>query len=150
MDFDQVIEKTKFLTRRQAATMTIEINIYGNRRDTSLVGNTLSSLGLYLQQPVSGFEGHQYYNPHFLHMQELSGIDVQETPIFDIGEGAVSMELGATNAAESAEVVGGSEEITSILDSLSQNTMLQKRGGSSGLRTALKEYDKQKSIKPAV
>lgn len=137
VDLQEVHRRTKSLHPGKVATMVVEVNVYGSRDDAMLIGNFLSTLGLYLQQPVLRRYGVQYYNPHFLPMG-----DIDETPLFEVGSG-IRMERQLRPAASHSSDPGeddAGEEVQSILDSLSRGTVLGKRGGDSGICTVLKEY----------
>lgn len=143
INLKEVEYKTKSLKRSQVASMTIDVNIYGNRDNAELTGNVFSSLGLYLQQPILQRNGTRYYNPHFFHMDEIS-----ETPIFELDYGISGNQQRLHNAshdgnsnAENSTDTGqdSSEDVSSILNSLTQSTAIGKRAGDTGLITVLKE-----------
>ncbi|KAJ4416804.1 hypothetical protein N0V82_006533 [Gnomoniopsis sp. IMI 355080] len=145
IDLKEMEHKTASLKRRQVASTTIDVNIYGHKNDAELTGNILSSLGLYLQQPILQRDGTRYYNPHFFHMDEIS-----ETPTFELDVGVGGSQLRLNNASHDANPNANDstdtgqdsgEDVSSILDSLTQSTVIGKRAGDIGLITLLKEYE---------
>lgn len=143
MDLKEAERSTNSLKPSEVVSMTIDVNIYGHRDNAELTGRVTSSLGLYIQQPVLQRSGTKYYNPHFFHMDEIS-----ETPIFRLDyhmngnqprlEGSVHD--GNSNVYHSTDTgQDSSEDVSSILDSLTQSTTIGKRAGDIGLITVLKE-----------
>lgn len=144
IDLKEAKRRTKSLKRSEVASMTIDVNIYGHIDNAELTGRVLSSLGLYIQQPVLQRSGTTYYNPHFFHMDEIG-----ETPKFGLDYdisgnqqrlGGASYD-GNSNADHSSDIgQDSSEDVSSILGSLTQNTNIGKRVGDTGLITILKEF----------
>lgn len=64
--------------KESASVRLLQIQIYGPEEYSNEVGSTLSSAGMYLQEPVSLGPGVVYRNPHF-----LSWDDDLETPLFN-------------------------------------------------------------------
>lgn len=85
-----------------------------------------------------------YYNPHFLHVEELLGLGpVQETPKFKMDTQDVASDRGmvsggpATPVNEQGDI---STEIGNVLSSLSHHAILSKKAGTVALKSELKEY----------
>ncbi|KAI2626751.1 SNF2 family N-terminal domain-containing protein [Hypoxylon sp. NC1633] len=118
----------------------LDINIYGARDDAQQVGKKLSSLGLTLQQPLYGLDDVTYYNPHFLHVQELFGHYVAETPRLDL-RAVIPLSSSKQDAIpeEPKAQVDADTEVDSILNSLSHHTVLHKHT-IEGLKTPLKDH----------
>ncbi|KAI1772543.1 SNF2 family N-terminal domain-containing protein [Hypoxylon cercidicola] len=127
--------------QEKSSSITVDINVYGAREDAREVGKKLASFGITLQQPLFGLAGTTYYNPHFLHTQELFGHYVAETPLLRLGA-----ETQTTTSREHShpEVprpqLDPDTEVRSILNSLSHHTVLHKRTEVHGLKTTLKDH----------
>ena len=120
-----------------AAIITIEVNVYGPRVLTIQVGNVLTAAGIHLQQPLFGLEGVAYYNPHVLHIAEVMGEVVLETPLISISNSSRDPEAYQAAALESR--VDASTEVATILDSLSHHTVLHRHEVDGRIRTKLLE-----------
>lgn len=140
-----LISRTRFLAARAKETTTIsmDVNVYGKREDAFNVGQVLSSFGVHLQQPICGLEHATYYNPHFLHVEELLGQGpVPETPRFEIDTKTNFIARGrqsngsATLAPEQRNI---STDISNVLASLSHHAILSKKAGAVALKSELKE-----------
>ncbi len=123
---------------RTSAVLSIDINIYGPRCVAADAGKILLSAKTFLQQPVSGLDGFVYYNPHYLHIEEVLGGQVHETPISSIEE--KSQEIGQTLNEEKQQQVSDEVEIDSILNSLSHHSFLQKSIADRRIKTKLLEW----------
>lgn len=108
--------------------LTLDLNIYGQRNDAQQVGKLLTNIGISLQQPLYGLESFIYYNPHFLHIDEMRGEDVRETPLLSIqpAESNISPSLHHTANVMTA-TIDAEEEVAMIFDSLNNNQILKKR-----------------------
>lgn len=140
-----LISRGQFLTARDKAstTISVDVNVYGKREDAHRAGDILSGFGVCLQQPICGLEWFAYYNPHFLHVEELLGLGpVQETPRFEFDtKTGVNARGGdynspATPVPEQAE---DPTEISNVLSSLSHHAILGKKAGAVALKSELKE-----------
>lgn len=141
-----LIGRGRFLAARakDETTIKVDVNVYGNRASAAKVGEVLSSFGVCLQQPASEIENITYYNPHFLHVEELLGLGpVQETPRFEMdtqisaGDQGVGSQSPATPVPEQGD---NSTEISNVLGSLSHHAILSKKAGTTALKSELKEY----------
>lgn len=143
IDLKEAERKTKFLKRGEVISMTIDVNIYGHRDNAELAGRVLSSLGLYIQQPVLQRSGTKYCNPYFFHMDEISetskfGIDYHISEKQRRVEGSIYD--GTSNVHRSTDTrQDSSEDVSSILNPLTQTAAIGKRAGTTGLLTVLKE-----------
>lgn len=140
-----LISRGQFLAARAKAssTISVDVNVYGKREDAYRAGEILSGAGVYLQQPICGLEQSAYYNPHFLHVEELLGLGpVQETPRFkfvtktDVNARGGDYNSPATPVPEQAE---DPTEISNVLGSLSHHAILGKKAGAVALKSELKE-----------
>ncbi|KAK7715571.1 hypothetical protein SLS63_011476 [Diaporthe eres] len=129
---------------KAATTISVDVNVYGKREDAYRVGDILSSFGVYLQQPVCGLEQSTYYNPHFLHVEELLGLGpVQETPKFKFETKAEMNARGAdtnSTATPVPEEGDARTEISNVLSSLTHHAILGKKAGTVALKSELKEH----------
>lgn len=141
-----LVNHGRFLAARakDETTIKVDVNVYGNRASAATAGEVLSSSGVYLQQPASEMEHISYYNPHFLHVEELLGLGpVQETPRFEmdtqisLGDRGVESHSPATPVAEQGD---GTTDISNVLSSLSHHAILSKKAGAMTLKSELKEY----------
>ncbi|KAK8084663.1 hypothetical protein PG997_005934 [Apiospora hydei] len=130
-------------SEKHPATLKVDINVYGVRDEAYGVGKVLSSGGLTLQQPTHGLEGTTYYNPHFLHIRECEGEDVEETPRYDLrtAQGTRPEEQSLRKSAK--DTAGGDAEIEAIFNSLTHTQQLQKRAADRGIRTTLQDHQKE-------
>jgi hypothetical protein len=140
-----LVNRRQFLAAGAKAetTLAVEVNVYGKRAVASKAGEILSSAGVYLQQPVCDMEHTAYYNPHFLHVEEMLGLGpVQETPKFNIvmepvaSDGGMESSGFATPEGEQGDTF---EEISNVLGSLSHRAILSKKTGAVALKSELKE-----------
>lgn len=133
--------KTSNISRQQekSSSIVVDINIYGAREDANQVGKRLSSFGITLQQPLIRPTNAIYYNPHFLHVQEIFGHNVAETPFLSLGAETSTTSSGERSLVETKSQVDVETEVDSILNSLSHHTMLHKQATIKGLKTPLKE-----------
>lgn len=140
-----LISRPQSLAAREVTPtiLAIDINIYGKREDAYKAGEILYSSGICLQQPVCDPEQFTYYNPHFLHVEELMGLGpVQETPKFkiDTKTNINTREVKSSSPATPApEQVDTSTEISNVLSSLSHHAILSKKSGTVALKSELKE-----------
>lgn len=143
--FEGLISQARFLAAREeaATTLTLEINVYGEREDACKAGDILSRSGVCLQQPVFGLEHHTYYNPHFLHVEDLLGPSpAQETPRFklDMKTDPRAHEVDSNSPTTPEPEQGDtSTEISNVLSSLSHHAILSKKSGAVELKSELKE-----------
>lgn len=140
-----LISRSQFLAARtrDETTISVDVNIYGKREDACNVGDVLSRFGVYLQQPAHELEHTTYYNPHFLHIQELLGLGpAQETPKFKFGmptdENARQVESNSP-ATPTTEQGDTSTEISNVLSSLTHHSILRQKSGAVSLRSELKK-----------
>lgn len=128
---------------KAATTISVEVNVYGKREEAYRAGDILSRFGVYLQQPVCGLEQSTYYNPHFLHVEELLGLGpVQETPRFKIETKIHMIASGACSSSPATPVPEQDDaptEISNVLSSLSHHAILSKKVGAISLKSELKE-----------
>lgn len=126
--------------QEKSPSIVVDINVYGAREDSSEVGRKLFSFGITLQQPLSRPADTTYYNPHFLHTQELFGQHVTETPFLPLG---VETSTTASREHSLPEIprpqLDTVTEVNSILNSLSHHSVLHKQTKVNGLKTTLKE-----------
>lgn len=140
-----VIGRGQFLAARAkvATTISVDVNVYGKREDAYRVGDILSSFGVYLQQPACGLEQSTYYNPHFLHVEELLGLGpVQETPKVKIDTKAEMNARGANTNSTATPIPEQGDapiEISNVLSSLTHHAILGKKAGTVALKSELKE-----------
>lgn len=140
-----LISQTRFLAAREeaATTLTLDINIYGERENAYKAGYILSRAGVCLQQPVCGLEHHTYYNPHFLYVEDLLGLSpAQETPRFklDTKTDPRAHEVDSSSPTTPEPEQGDtSTEISNVLSSLSHHAILSKKSGALSLKSELKE-----------
>lgn len=140
-----LISRSQFLAARarNETTISVEVNVYGKREEACNVGDVLSRCGVYLQQPAYELEHTTYYNPHFLHIQELLGLGpAQETPKFKFGmpTDANVRQVGSNSLATPTTEPGDtSTEISNVLSSLTHHSILRQKAGAVSLRSELKE-----------
>lgn len=142
---EALISQARFLAAREeaATTLTLDINVYGERENAYKAGDILSRSGVCLQQPVCGLEHHTYFNPHFLHVEDFLGLSpAQETPRFklDMKTDPKAHEVDSNSPTTPEPEQGDtSPEINSVLGSLSHHAILSKKSGTLALRSELKE-----------
>lgn len=126
--------------RKNPAILKVDVNVYGTRDEASGVGKILSSGGLTLQQPINGLDGITYYNPHFLHIPELEGRYIEETPKYNLSQAQrpQTREKGPRPAGEDA-ASDGDTKIETIFNGLAHAQQLQKRVTDQGIKTVLQE-----------
>ncbi|KAK3316035.1 SNF2 family N-terminal domain-containing protein [Apodospora peruviana] len=126
---------------KSTAILSMDINIYGSQKDAAQVGKILADNRTYLQQPNHGIEGTAYYNPHYLHVEDLLGKVSSETPILQMQDIAPSPQLEDPTehgSQEEEQQLDESQEIDSILNSLSHHAILPNRHTSNRrIRTKL-------------
>ncbi|RYP68937.1 hypothetical protein DL769_005391 [Monosporascus sp. CRB-8-3] len=127
-------------TSKTPAIINADLNIYGERHDATDVGKVLSSHGLFLQQPIRKPEYATYYCPHFLHVQEVLGQSVTETPWFELCRSQQLLSEQENRPSASEHLVDAHAEPVSIFNSLSQHAHLHKRAADKGIKTALKDH----------
>jgi SWI/SNF-related matrix-associated actin-dependent regulator of chromatin subfamily A3 len=115
-----------------------DLNIYGLRQHAPEVGRILSSASLYLQRPLYGMDDYVYYNPHYLHAEEVLGGYVSETPIA-YAEERTNNKCVEKTALEDEQQRTDTVEIDSILNSLSHHSFLVKSIADRRIKTNLKE-----------
>ena len=117
---------------KAAAVVNFDLNIYGSRKDANDVGKILSSAMLFLQRPLYGIGGNVvYYNPHYLHAEEIRGNEVSETPISIAQDKPSDSHGDAEGQAKKAvqdevDQTSDTGEIDTILNSLSHHNILAK------------------------
>ena len=126
--------------KKEGATTLVgfDLNIYGLRQHAAEVGRILSSASLYLQRPLYGMDDYVYYNPHYLHAEEVLGGRVSETPIAYAEERTNTKNVEKT-ALEEEQQRSDTVEIGSILNSLSHHSFLVKSIADRRIKTNLKE-----------
>lgn len=140
-----LINREHFLAARAktSTTISVDLNVYGKREDAYKAGNILSGFGVYLQQPICGLERSGYYNPHFLHVEELLGLGpVQETPKFKIATKTEVNARGVDYNSPATTVPDQRDEpteISNVLSSLSHHAILVEKAGAVALKCELKE-----------
>ncbi|KAI0022837.1 SNF2 family N-terminal domain-containing protein [Xylariomycetidae sp. FL0641] len=131
--------------RRQNARtpedMRVDVNIYGVREDAARVSKLVSSSGACLQQPLVIPANTTYYNPHFLHVQEILGHHVSQTPFFapseSISQPALTREESTSLQQSPADLRA---EVNSLLSSQSYRAIRHRKKGPLALKTSLKEH----------
>ncbi|KAK0669910.1 SNF2 family N-terminal domain-containing protein [Cercophora samala] len=129
-----------------SAVVNFDLNIYGLREHAVDVGRALSKEQLFLQQPCFGLDGYTYYNPHYLHPEEILGKEVSETPIPLHNNQSHDTHLTASD--EPSKVMedeihpnNDTAEINTILNSLSYYSILAKSlADRSIIRTVLLDH----------
>ncbi|KAH6845784.1 SNF2 family N-terminal domain-containing protein [Chaetomium sp. MPI-CAGE-AT-0009] len=109
-----------------STVVSLDLNIYGYRQHASEVGRALSTSKLFLQQPIHGLDGFIYYNPHYLHADEILGSQVSQTPLIQVGDKALVNVIGHEVIREKGQQISAEVEIDSILNSLSHHNILGK------------------------
>lgn len=143
--FEGLVSQARFLAAREEAstTLTLDINVYGERENAYKAGDILSRSGICLQQPVCGLEHYTYYNPHFLHVEDLLGPSpAQETPRIklDTKTDPRAHEVDSNSRTTPDPEQGDtSTEINNVLSSLSHHAILSKKSGAMALKSELKE-----------
>ncbi|KAK4196327.1 SNF2 family N-terminal domain-containing protein [Triangularia verruculosa] len=66
---------------KMPTVVNFDLNIYGLRKCAVYVGRALSKVELFLQQPLFGADDSVYYNPQYLHPEEILGNEVSSTPM---------------------------------------------------------------------
>ncbi|VBB81747.1 Putative protein of unknown function [Podospora comata] len=131
---------------RMSAVVNFDLNIYGRRRHAADVGRVLSKAQLFLQQPQFGLDGFTYYNPHYLHPEEVLGKEVSETPIALHNSRSHNSHSPANDPIKrvmqnEVEPTNDTAEINSILNSLSYHSILAKSvADRSIIRTTLLDH----------
>jgi len=127
---------------KDAAVVAFDMNIYGRRLQATEVGRALSSAKLFLQRPLHGTHGILYYNPHYLHTDEILGNEVLETPvIFPEEQSDESLVEIHEQRSPTEEVCQPNDaEIDTILNSLSHHSFLVKSAADKRIKSSLLEY----------
>jgi hypothetical protein len=113
-------------TTQKPASLSVDLNVYGKREAAAQVGAVLSSSKTYLQQPLFGLEQALYYNPHFLHMQELSGQYVTQTPLIPTHTEYGLEQHGQTSQTTTSQPqIDANKEISHVMNTLSHTTLQQ-------------------------
>lgn len=99
-----VLSKRKKGNTSKPKPISISINVYGPESVAEDVGRRFSDSSAFLQHPKSLSQGIRYQNPHFLEYSE--------------DESDMSALIGVTNDSPSARRARISDEISSILDCL--------------------------------
>ncbi|RYP46657.1 hypothetical protein DL768_007170 [Monosporascus sp. mg162] len=127
-------------TSKSPAIISVDLNIYGERQDATDVGRVLSSHKLFLQQPIHKPESATYYCPHFLHVQEVLGQSLTETPWFELCRPQQLLSQQQNGPRASEHLLDAHAEPASIFNSLSQHAYLHKRAADKGIKTTLKDH----------
>lgn len=120
-----------------STTLSFDLNLYGSRHRAVEVGRILSSAQIYLQRPLFGLDGCIYYNPHYLHAEEILGGHASETPISILNAAPVGNPQQVVLNQEQQR--NESAEIDSILNSLSHHHFLGKSAADHRIKTPLLE-----------
>jgi hypothetical protein len=132
-------------SERASAVVNFDLNIYGPRRHAAEVGRILSSTKLFLQRPIHGTSGLLYYNPHYLHIDEVLGNEVLETPLYFAQDRSHKARVDVFEQAEKSpdeetHQLNDTTEIDTILNSLSHHSILAKSVADRRIRSNLLEY----------
>ncbi|KAK0701293.1 SNF2 family N-terminal domain-containing protein [Lasiosphaeris hirsuta] len=119
--------------------LTFELNIYGPRELAQRAGKILSGVDLHLQWPQYGLDGFVYYNPHYLHLEEVLGRQVLETPLATSQHGLPAKGGKPWDDAEQQNV-SETAEIDRILNSLSHHNILKRPSIDQRIRTIPKDH----------
>jgi len=113
-------------TKQADATVRVDMNIYGLKRDAEYIGQHLSSHKVFLQRPDRQRPGTNYDNPHLLRCPEiqLSSADFQMS--------MASQRLASSQSSGSFE-----KTISDVYASLKRGTNLSKVEGDRRLVTQL-------------
>ncbi|KLO90158.1 related to promoter binding protein RUSH-1alpha [Fusarium fujikuroi] len=113
------------------ATLKVEVNLYGSVNDAGLVGATLCSQKMFLQDPEHGAENIEYWNPHVI---RFPGVEEPTSSSTDHG-------FQSTKFKSSQALVDGVNDhnhvILSIYQSLVRSRDLDTRRTGNMVRTAL-------------
>jgi hypothetical protein len=74
--FRALCDTQKCIGRSALARFKLQINIFGMKSDSELVGVLLSDNGMYLQEPYQRTDDCNYYNPHVWAFDDLPDIDI--------------------------------------------------------------------------
>lgn len=74
--FNVLLFRDENADKATLAQFKLNINVLGRRRDSELVGETLSDNYMFLQEPYRRTKGHDYYNPHIWAFDDLSDTDI--------------------------------------------------------------------------
>ncbi|RYP30903.1 hypothetical protein DL767_006035 [Monosporascus sp. MG133] len=127
-------------TSKTPAIISVDLNIYGERHDATEAGRILSSHELFLQQPIHKPESATYYCPHFLHVKEVLGQSLTETPWFELCRPQQLLSEQQNDPRASEHLVDAHADPASIFNSLSQHAHLHKRAADKGIKTTLKDH----------
>jgi SWI/SNF-related matrix-associated actin-dependent regulator of chromatin subfamily A3 len=112
-----------------ARTFDVEVNVYSFKHHADQIGDILSQIGVFLQDPTYGLDEVPYHNPQLLEFQRVEERQeealntVSDTSAFNpISFGSV-MEQEKTDPERQRNTT---EIVDSILDSLSHNNILQE------------------------
>lgn len=94
----------------KAGVMSVDINIYGSRNDSHVVGKVFSKAKLYFQHPHHCDSGVKYENPHYLSLPNISGLKLENPS-------------ASVTPVRTASILSG-YNIPSVLDGLHQHENL--------------------------
>ncbi|KAK4174094.1 hypothetical protein QBC36DRAFT_358278 [Triangularia setosa] len=135
------IKTIKHLKAEGASDFTVvnfDLNIYSCRRHATNAGKLLSQFKLFLQQPRFGVNGLIYYNPHYLHPEEVLGKEVLDKPLNFAQKQAHDTDFHAkkqakTVAQDEIHQTNDTVQINTMLNSLSHNSILAKSFADSSI-----------------
>ncbi|KAI9167943.1 matrix-associated actin-dependent regulator [Paramyrothecium foliicola] len=124
--------------RTGSVLLILDLNIYGLRQYKQDIGDILGGSGIALQKPSFDLHGTAYDNPHYLELSHtaqddllgLSALEIQSTRQYI---GATELNNTTTNA---------SEEVDSILNSLSHRTLLHETSVDTRIKSSLLPHQK--------
>jgi SWI/SNF-related matrix-associated actin-dependent regulator of chromatin subfamily A3 len=111
-----------------AVAFNVEVNVYGFEHHADQIGDILSQVGVFLQDPIYGLDDMPYHNPQVL---ELRGMKERQEALGTVEEESASNPISFGSATEQAKTSperqrNTTDLVDSILDSLSQNGILQE------------------------
>lgn len=126
VDISSLHETVGRAVKESAATLPVNINVYGSNEAWREVGSHLSDGKIYLQRPDQRRPGPVYSNPHFM---EFPGIDISS---FNVKSEKEHDTISRRNNAEHLQ-----EAISSVYADLKRSTNLRCVMGDARLRTPL-------------
>ncbi|KAI6520061.1 hypothetical protein MCOR10_006466 [Pyricularia oryzae] len=127
-------------TRRQFdATLKVDMNVYGTRKNADAVGRALSKRKIFLQDPDHGVLGVDYHNPHLI---EFPGFE--DTPACLAAAERLSEDQAPSKNSEAGVAKTGDSRraVSAVFHSLTRHRGLDLAQGSK-LRTKLFEHQQK-------
>lgn len=135
--FSAFVEKKVVIALAREATspssriFKIDINVYGAEAIAQEVGERLSSVAMFLQDPDRGLDGVCYFNPHILSFPDI------EMPM--VASDTVGSNDGSADG-DGAGQVGLKTAISQIYRSVTRYRDLERTTGGSHIISKLREY----------